>query len=166
MLVDHHLFSFFGVMMKRITTTLIAAAVLATAPQAFAQVAGHTELGVSVAELDAVINGVSAKKQILGKPVFNAANEKVGNVDDLIIAPDRAVSFAIIGTGGFVGLGRHDVAIPVNQFKYDHGKITLAGATKDAIKALPEFHYAKPAKTAATAKPAKIDKADKFTSGE
>lgn len=149
--------------MKRITTALLATAVLAAAPQAFAQVAGHTELGVSVTELDAVIKGVSVKKQVLGKPVFNEANQKVGNVDDLIIAPDHAVSFAIVGAGGFVGLGRHDVAIPVSQFKYDHGKITLAGATKDAIKALPEFQYAKHAKPAASATPAKPDA---FTSGE
>ncbi|MFP3889418.1 PRC-barrel domain-containing protein [uncultured Ralstonia sp.] len=150
--------------MKRLTAALFATAVLA-APQAFAenQVAGHTELGVSVTELDAVIKGVSAKKQVLGKPVFNDANVKVGNVDDLIIAPDRAVSFAIVGAGGFVGLGRHDVAIPVNQFKYDNGKITLPGATQEAIKALPEFQYEK---TKTATKPVKAAKADKFTQGE
>lgn len=41
-----------------------------------------------------------------------------------------------------VGVGRHDVAIPVNQLKEDGGRFILAGATKDAIKAMPEFEYA------------------------
>lgn len=135
--------------MKRLTAVLFATALVAAAPQAFAQVAGHTALGVSVTELDAIIKGVSVKKQVLGKPVYNEANEKVGNVQDLIVTPENAVSFAIVGAGGFVGVGRHDVAIPVNQFKYDQGKIVLPGATKDAIKALPEFKYErqdKPAK--------------------
>lgn len=135
--------------MKRLTAVLFATALVAAAPQAFAQVAGHTALGVSVTELDAIIKGVSVKKQVLGKPVYNEANEKVGNVQDLILTPENAVSFAIVGAGGFVGVGRRDVAIPVNQFKYDQGKIVLPGATKDAIKALPEFKYErqdKPAK--------------------
>lgn len=135
--------------MKRLTAVLFATALVAAAPQAFAQIAGHTALGVSVTELDAIIKGVSVKKQVLGKPVYNEANEKVGNVQDLIVTPENAVSFAIVGAGGFVGVGRRDVAIPVNQFKYDQGKIVLPGATKDAIKALPEFKYErqdKPAK--------------------
>ena len=37
--------------------------------------------------------------------------------------------------GGFLGMGKHDVAIPVGQLKENQGKIVLAGATKDALKA-------------------------------
>jgi hypothetical protein len=82
-----------------------------------AQVAGSTTVGVSVEELKAVAIGWSAKKGILRKPVFNENNEKVGIIDDIIITPDQAVSYLIIGAGGFVGLGRHDVAIPVNRLQ-------------------------------------------------
>jgi hydrogenase/urease accessory protein HupE len=78
-----------------------------------------------------------------GYAVYNDKNEKIGVVDDLIITPDRSVSYAIIGAGGFLGIGKHDVAIPVGQFKEDKGRIILAGATKDALKAMPKFEYAK-----------------------
>ena len=108
-----------------------------------AQVAGSTTIGVSVEELKAVAIGWSAKKKILGKAVYNEKNEKIGVVDDLIITPDKSVSYAIIGAGGFLGMGKHDVAIPVGQFKEDKGRIVLAGATKDALKAMPKFEYAK-----------------------
>jgi len=107
------------------------------------QVAGSTTVGVSVEELKMVAVGWSAKKKILGKAVYNDKNEKIGTVDDLIITPDKSVSYAIIGAGGFLGMGKHDVAIPVNQFKEDKGRIVLAGATKDALKAMPKFEYAK-----------------------
>jgi hypothetical protein len=40
-------------------------------------------------------------------------------------------------------VGKHDVAIPVSQFRVENNKITLPGATKDALKALPKFEYAK-----------------------
>ncbi len=53
------------------------------------------------------------------------------------------LSFVIVGAGGFVGVGKHDVAIPVNQLKQQDGKFVLSGATKEAIKALPKFEYAK-----------------------
>ncbi|MGO9379227.1 MAG: PRC-barrel domain-containing protein [Dissulfurispiraceae bacterium] len=107
-----------------------------------APAAGGTVVGVTVSEIVNVANGWSAKKQIMGHDVFNDMNEKVGQVYDIIIAPDRAVSYAIIAAGGFLGIDKHDVAIPANQFKMQDGKIVLPGATKDAIKAMPEFKYA------------------------
>jgi sporulation protein YlmC with PRC-barrel domain len=108
-----------------------------------AQVAGSAVVGISVEEMKVVALGWSAKKKILGKAVYNDKNEKIGVVDDLIITPDKSVSYAIIGAGGFLGMGKHDVAVPVGQFKEDKGKITLPGATKDALKAMPKFEYAK-----------------------
>ena len=132
---------------KRSLSSLVALAVLAViligAGRGYGQVAGSTTLGVSVEELKAVAVGWSAKKQILGKPVYNGTNQKIGVVDDVIVTPDQSVSYAIIGAGGFLGLRKHDVAIPVAQFKDDHGKFILPGATKDALKALPPFEYAR-----------------------
>ena len=112
-----------------------------------AQVAGSTTIGASQKEMKLVAVGWSAKKKILGKAVYNDKNEKIGTVDDIIIAPDRAVSFAIIGVGGFVGIGKHDVAIPVNQIREEKDRLVLPGATNEALKALPEFQYAKNDKT-------------------
>ena len=123
---------------------LIAASLaLMTPGPAQAQVAGSTVLGVAAAELREIATGWSAKRQVLGRPVFNKKNEKVGTVDDIIISPDKAVSYAIVGAGGFLGVAKHDVAISVNQFTQTDGKLMLAGATKDAIKAMPPFEYAR-----------------------
>ena len=117
--------------------------VVSSAGRLGAQVAGSTTIGISVEEMKAVAIGWSAKKKILGKAVYNDKNEKVGVVDDLIITPEKSVSYAIIGAGGFVGIDRHNVAIPIGQFKEEKGKIVLPGATKDALKAMPKIEYAK-----------------------
>ena len=71
---------------------------------------------------------------------YNDKNERVGSVDDIIITPDKAVSYAIINAGGFLALAKHDVAIPVSQFI--DNKLVLPGATREALKAIPEFQYA------------------------
>lgn len=107
------------------------------------QVVGSTQLGVAVAELRDVAVGWSARRQILGQSIYNDKGEAIGKADDIIIAPDKAVSYAIIGAGGFLGVGKHDVAIPVSQLKENAGKIVLAGATKEAVKAMPAFEYAR-----------------------
>jgi len=136
--------------MKKILIAMLTMAVLAfnfgikqVQAEEPAPVAGGAVLGVTVNEIVVLAHGWSAKKQILGHDVYNDKNEKVGKVYDIIIAPDKAVSFGIIQAGGFLGIERHDVAIPVNQFKIQGGKIVLPGATKDVIKAMPEFQYAK-----------------------
>jgi PRC-barrel domain len=129
--------------MNRMAAVAVSFLVLVPGGYAAAQVAGSTTVGVAVEEMKAVALGWSVKKQILGQYVYNEQKQRVGKVDDLIIAPDTSVSFAIIGAGGFVGLGRHDVAIPVGQLKQQDGKFVLPGATKEAIKALPKFEYAK-----------------------
>jgi sporulation protein YlmC with PRC-barrel domain len=127
-------------------TLLIAAVALAAATSivgtANAQVAGSTARGATLTEVSEIAMGWSVKKSILGKTVYNDANDKVGTVVDLIITPDKYVSYLIIGAGGFVGMGRHDVAIPITQVRDQAGKLVMAGATKDTIKALPAFNYA------------------------
>jgi hypothetical protein len=61
----------------------------------------------------------------------------------MIIAPDGKLSVAVVDVGGFLGLGAHRVAIPVEQFTQIEPKIVLPGATKQALKGLPEFKYVK-----------------------
>ena len=125
-----------------VTVAGAAVAGFLVSAQVSAQVAGSTLLGVAYGEMRDVTMGWSAKRQLLGQTIYNEKNEKVGSVDDLIVSPAKAVSYAIIGAGGFLGVAKHDVAIPVNQFTQQDGKFVLAGATKDAIKAMPPFEYA------------------------
>jgi hypothetical protein len=119
-----------------------------TAGATAAPVAGKTTLGVTIVEMEAIVIGWSAKRDLLGKTVVNDKKEKIGKIDDVIISqsPDVKVpfaSFAIIGAGGFLGIGKHDVAIPMEQLKLQDGQFVLPGATKDALKALPKFEYAR-----------------------
>lgn len=124
-------------MKRKVLTTIAAASLLLAGATASIsqQVVGSTQLGAAVAELRDVTTGWSAKRQVLGKTVFNDGGDRIGKVDDIIVAPDKAVSYAIIGAGGFLGVGRHDVAIPVNQIKQQSdGRFVLAGATKNALE--------------------------------
>jgi len=132
-----------SVAMKSIPLFLFASIALTAPAISHAQVAGSTLIGVSVTEMRDVTTGWSAKRQILGQPIFNDKNERVGSIDDIIVAPDKAVSYAVINAGGFTGLTKHDVAVPISQLKLVDNKLVLAGATKEALKASPAFEYAR-----------------------
>ena len=116
--------------------------ITAGASDVTAQTAGSSVISVSKSEMRQVATGWSAKKQILGKDVYNDGGDKIGEINDLIVAPNKSVSYAIVGVGGFLGVGDHEVAVPVSKFKQQMGKIVLPGATKDALKMAPKFEYA------------------------
>jgi len=122
--------------------TLALAASFVVHGPAMAQVAGASvTTDVSVVESTQVALGWSVKKTLLGKTIYNEVGKKVGKVQDIIIAPDRSVSYIIVEAGGFIDMGRHDVAVPVSHIKDQGGKLVLPGATIESIKALPEFEY-------------------------
>ena len=127
--------------MKCSTILMLASIALLSSIAAQAQVAGSTLVGVATAELRDVTVGWSAKRQVLGKAVFNDKDQRIGTIDDIVIAPDKAVSYAVIGAGGFLGVAKHDVAVPVDEIKLVDGKFVLAGATKEALKAMAPFEY-------------------------
>lgn len=113
----------------------------AMAGDAGAPVAGVVNLGTTVEVTKAIAVGHRASK-LIGAPVYNEQEERIGSVDDLIISPDRSVSFAVVSVGGFLGLGGRLVAIPVEQLQEKEDRLVLPGATKEALAKLPEFQYA------------------------
>jgi len=107
-----------------------------------AQVAGSTAASVTLTEHHAVAMGWSARRSVLGKTVYTESGQKIGQVQDIIIAPGGKVSYLIIGAGGFVGIGRHDVAVPAGQVRDHGGRLEMPGATQDVIRTIPRFDYA------------------------
>ena len=97
----------------------------------------NPNLSVASVKLD---NGVRASK-IIGAGVMSDANEKVGTVDDLVLTDGNKVTVAIVSLRGFIGIGSKLVALPLDQLKPNGDRISLAGATKDALNAMPSFQY-------------------------
>ena len=99
------------------------------------------DVKVVVVDVVAVADGYRASK-LRGATVVNSKNEKVGEIDDLVIGKDR-VLFAIIQVGGFLGLGSRLIAVPYTslQISDDGRRIVLPGVTQQQLEKLPEFKY-------------------------
>ena len=53
-----------------------------------------------------------------GLNVFNNSNEKIGDINELILDHSGKVIAVVIGVGGFLGMGERYVAMPYDQFRW------------------------------------------------
>lgn len=123
-----------------LATAAIAAATVFTVPVVLAQGTPQTVQLVKV-DIVKVSTGYRASK-VLGASVVNEAGDTVGKIDEIIIGSDGKAPFVVLSVGGFLGVGDKLVVLPYEQMRTDGKKIMLPGATKDSLKALPEFKYA------------------------
>lgn len=88
------------------------------------------------------LRGWSVKNSVMGESIYNENDEKVGDVNDVVLTSDGQVTHLIVGAGGFLGMGQHDVAIPFDEVQRGADRLTLSGYTKDQLKALPRVELA------------------------
>ncbi len=81
--------------------------------------------------------------QFMGQTVYSTANESVGEINDLVLNKELDTVTAIIGVGGFLGIGEKDVAIPIDQLnaaKDENNSVRLTiSASKEQLEAAPAF---------------------------
>lgn len=86
---------------------------------------------------------VSANTYI-GQSVYNGSNESIGKVNDLIMQKEGGIVAAVVGVGGFLGIGAKNVAVPIKKITIaqntQDGSVKLSTTeTADSLKAAPEF---------------------------
>jgi PRC-barrel domain len=135
-----------------VTTLLVMIGVIFVSSNANAQAAadskaqqtiGSTTSGIVKTDTHAIIVGWSAKRGLLGKAIFNENGQRVGAVVDLIVTRDNNTPYAIVGAGGFVGIGRHDVAAPIAAMQEQGERLIWPGATREIVKSMPHIMYAR-----------------------
>jgi hypothetical protein len=89
--------------------------------------------------------------QILKSNVYNDHDEKVGEVEDVLLLPpvsaassDAHGPLAVLQVGGFLGMGGRLVTVPLGDLTWDQKKehLVLVGATKQMLEGRPAFDYA------------------------
>lgn len=64
------------------------------------------------------LKGSYRSSKLVGLNVYNNADEKLGDINELIIDRNGKVSAFIIGVGGFLGIGEHDIAVAPDKLKF------------------------------------------------
>ena len=97
--------------------------------------------------------------KVVGVKVYNNENTKIGEIEEIIIDSAGRVEGAVVGVGGFLEIGERKVMLPLDKIKFENeeSKSTtgstspnnkqwypdraVVSATKDQLKAMPEFKY-------------------------
>lgn len=140
-----------------VAAALLATPVLAqtTAPQPGAPAAP----AATNQTMNKPVSGQWRASKLIGVDVYNNQNEKIGEIDELIMTSNGQVTGAVIGVGGFLGLGERNVMVPLNQLRFSNkeGAATTGAARdgdrnwyperavmntdKEKLTGMPEFKY-------------------------
>lgn len=82
-------------------------------------------------------------KDLIGRSVYNSRGETVGSITDFVVgnrgAGDPVITDAVVGVGGFLGLGEKQVAIPIEHLRVFGDRIQMSSNVEERLGQLPEF---------------------------
>ncbi|MCG5242887.1 PRC-barrel domain-containing protein [Azospirillum doebereinerae] len=118
----------------------------ATSPSSSPSTMSNTAAPVATDPVTAggLTNGkLASADALIGKNVYGRDNDKLGEVDDVILDTNGQAKQLVIGSGGFLGIGEKKVAVEYNAANWDsaNNRINLSGMSRDDVKAMPEFKY-------------------------
>jgi sporulation protein YlmC with PRC-barrel domain len=87
--------------------------------------------------------------KLIGIDVYNETNEKVGNIEDLILDKSGKVEHVVLGVGGFLGMGEHYVAVTFDKLKWVNEPVRSTTASTAPARTAPATNVDSNARTAA-----------------
>ena len=129
--------------MKRLASALVLTLLLAI-PVGVASAANPSEQ-----TMNSLPSGVLPISDYYNQSVYDTKDNKIGDINDLLVEKDGKISAAIIGVGGFLGAGEKNVAIPFTALKLTekNGKRYLVmDTTKEALNKAPGYTFDRTAK--------------------
>jgi hypothetical protein len=62
--------------------------------------------------IDAQQDDETLASTLIGTQVYNAENQSLGEINDVLLAGDGRLKAVVVGVGGFLGIAERDVAVP------------------------------------------------------
>jgi sporulation protein YlmC with PRC-barrel domain len=117
---------------KYALTGLAASAMLVTV--AFAQSPGATtdKAAPAAAATDtSSFHGNWRASKVVGLSVYNDSNESIGSINELLMDKSGGIKAVVIGVGGFLGVGEHLVAMPLDKVKFVNEPVAYTGMSSN-----------------------------------
>jgi sporulation protein YlmC with PRC-barrel domain len=78
--------------------------------------------------------------KISGTAVYGSDGSKVGSVSHVLMNNGKSIDKLVVAQGGVLGMGAHQVALPVDQFRWDQSKEGFTiGKNADELKSMAEW---------------------------
>jgi sporulation protein YlmC with PRC-barrel domain len=67
--------------------------------------------------------------KLIGVNVYNEQNEKLGDISEIILDKSGKVDGVVIGVGGFLGMGQHDIKVEMSKLKFVDEPVKTSSTT-------------------------------------
>ena len=67
--------------------------------------------------------------KLIGLDIYNDQNEKLGDITEVLLDKSGKVAGVVIGVGGFLGLGQHDIMVEMSKLKFVNEPVRAASST-------------------------------------
>ena len=64
--------------------------------------------------------------KLIGVKIYNEQNERLGDINEIILDPAGKVMGYIVGVGGFLGMGEHDILVEPAKIKFVNEPVRTA----------------------------------------
>lgn len=78
-------------------------------------------------------------EQLIGKSVYNPAGDRVGEIDEIVVNRNSRATGAVVGVGGFLGVGEKKVVVPFDNMRMQGDRIVAPGLTKDGVTGMSAY---------------------------
>jgi sporulation protein YlmC with PRC-barrel domain len=109
--------------------TLACGPALAQAPQPADRNAPAATTTTTNSSSKLMLKGNWRASKLMGLDVYNDNNEKLGDVNEIILDKSGKVTAVVIGVGGFLGMGEHDVAVSMDKLKFVEEPVRTSATT-------------------------------------
>jgi hypothetical protein len=129
--------------MKATIIPALAAALIVASAAGLAQTAPPATQKTDTPFVTVQPEGQWLASRFIGQAATNPAGETIGDINDLLFDNSGRISTAVIGVGGFLGMGEKSVAIPFASLSFTadaKGKrIVTIALSKERLQAAPSF---------------------------
>ena len=123
---------------------LAATAANAQAPQQAPQAAPR-QAGPAVQVMTSIPANSATVNRWYKQSVYDPSDNKIGEIEDVLVDREGKATALIVGVGGFLGIGEKDVVVPFNAVrittKDNNSWYLVMNATKDGLKSAKGFKY-------------------------
>lgn len=67
--------------------------------------------------------------KLIGLNVYNDQNEKLGDISEVLLDKSGKVDGIVIGVGGFLGMGKHDILVQMDKLKFVNEPVRTSSTT-------------------------------------
>ena len=98
---------------KYLAVALLGSALLTGAALAETATTDRSNINTAVHK-----EGQWRSSKLIGVNVYNDNNDKIGDIQELIVDKSGKIDEVVLGVGGFLGMGEHYVAVPMEKLKW------------------------------------------------